>query len=412
MNRHRSILSSCLLFAMTLGGFAAATAQIVPAGPRISISDDLEDLSGRPAVAFDAAGNAAVVWGLIGESTDPDVLQETRIVGRCFGPDGEPLAPPQAVDGGPAESQFDPDVAALGDGRFLVVWSRWAAAYDAFGQVFDLAGERQGPRFRINERTRYWQVFPVAAANRHGEAFVVWPWDDVGDQGPWPQLVSGRRILPDGTFAGHEIQVNRLATSPVPPGNLPPVAVASDPDGESLVVWETEAGIFARRYDRLGRPRGEEVRVDPAEGHVNSTTPAVAADADGNFVVLWAGQESRSRPLEIVARGFSGTGPVGPARTVGVAPFRFGLSPVVTSDADGHFVAAWTSFDAGFTRVRVVLRQLTPDGRPKGAIRVVSQGGGVDVAAGPDGDVLVTWVGPSPNGGAAYRVFGKRFRAQ
>lgn len=411
MNRQHVLPASCLLLTMSVWAGAAASAQIVPAGPRFSISDDSEHFFESPAVAVDGTGNSAVVWGFIEQGTDPEPMQEARIFGRLYGPDGEPLSPPQAVDGGPVEFQFYPDVAAVADGRFLVVWSRWAAAYDVFGQLV-AAGGPEGPRFRINDRTAFWQIYPAVAADRHGEAFVVWAWDDVGDQGPRPKNVGGRRWLPDGTPAAGEVQVNRRAVNPVASRFEPTVAVARSPDGEALVVWLSEEGrIVARPYDHLGRPQGPEAYVDPSDGRVNAT-PAVAAGADGNFVVLWASQESYQRPAEIMARGFQGGRAVGPVHKVGAAPFRFGVRPAVTSDAEGRFVAAWTVTSAQFPSPRVALRQLAPDGRPKGAIRIVSRGGGPAVAASPDGDVLVVWNGASPNGGFARRIFGKRFRAQ
>lgn len=391
---------------------ASASAQIVPAGARFQISGDAPNLTGRPAVATDAAGRALVVWGVFEDNPVPGEPDSNRIFGRFYDTEGEPVSAPQAIDGGPVEYQFDPDVTAAGRNRFLVVWSRWdfepgADAYDVYSHLLDGRGGSLRSRLLINNRTFFWQISPAATANRRGDVFVVWATGDVGDQGPWPLIVGGRRLLPDGRPSGREIRVNDLATSPVDYVQYQSrVGVAADPAGESMTVWASGYRIFARRYDRQGRPRGGEVRVDTEAGR-QSGNPAVAADAHGNFLVLWESLGVFPPVPEIRARAFDRNGAAGPEQTAGVRATRYGAYPSVTSDSEGRFVAAWTVVGGD---PLVALRRLGPDGAPRGNLRIAGRGAGVDLAAGPDGDVLVVWVDRLPD--QDLRIYGRRFRVQ
>ena len=67
-------------------------------------------------------------------------------------------------------------------------------------------------------------------------------------------------------------------------------AVAADPDGNFVVAWTNERsygdgyGIYAQRYDAARAARGAPFQVSTIGGQGN---PAVAIDADGDFVITW-----------------------------------------------------------------------------------------------------------------------------
>src|SRR5262245_43284065 len=69
-------------------------------------------------------------------------------------------------------------------------------------------------------------------------------------------------------------------------------SVASDAFGNFVVVWMTDyqdgsvSGIFGRRFDSAGSPRGPEFKVNTyTDG--DQYRPSVASDDAGNFVVVW-----------------------------------------------------------------------------------------------------------------------------
>jgi hypothetical protein len=69
-------------------------------------------------------------------------------------------------------------------------------------------------------------------------------------------------------------------------------AAAIDPNGNAIVVWQRESGVFgdsydiyARRYDITGTPLSGEFLVHTTTSNLQRR-PDVAVDADGDFVVV------------------------------------------------------------------------------------------------------------------------------
>src|SRR5438876_1099031 len=90
-----------------------------------------------------------------------------------------------------------------------------------------------------------------------------------------------------GNPLGPEFRVNTYTTN-----DQTQPSVAADASGNFVVVWERQYGyfnrqIFGQRYASSGAPLGAEFRVNTSPfGGVNAA-PSIAADAAGNFVVIW-----------------------------------------------------------------------------------------------------------------------------
>ncbi len=86
---------------------------------------------------------------------------------------------------------------------------------------------------------------------------------------------------------GVEFQVNTYTTN----GQYSP-AVAADAEGDFVVVWRSYVqdgssfGVFGQRYTSAGVALGGEFQVNTYTTNFQSS-PAVAADAEGDFVVVW-----------------------------------------------------------------------------------------------------------------------------
>jgi hypothetical protein len=132
-----------------------------------------------------------------------------------------------------------------------------------------------GPNFRVNIATQGAQWYPSVAQDTAGNSVVVWL-----DQGTSPATVKARRFDASGAPAGGEIVVAETTPYPAP-------RVAMTPLGAFAVVWQDGQLVFLRRYDRLGRPEGDAVRVQPAANDQAIISPDVAVDAAGNAFVVW-----------------------------------------------------------------------------------------------------------------------------
>ncbi|MGH8631791.1 MAG: hypothetical protein ACREU7_13640, partial [Burkholderiales bacterium] len=90
-------------------------------------------------------------------------------------------------------------------------------------------------------------------------------------------------------------------------------AVAMDADGDFVVAWVSNSqdgsgyGVFARRFNVDGTPATAEFRVN-TETADDQFGPAVAMDADGDFVVAWASANQDGDGLGVRARRFDADG--------------------------------------------------------------------------------------------------------
>jgi len=149
------------------------------------------------------------------------------------------------------------------------------------------------------------------------------------------------RVVPSATYLGEAILANATTAF----GQFNP-AVATDPTGKFVVVWEANQGggpgIVAQRFDAAGVAVGGEIVVH-APSQFTDVDPAVAMDAAGNFVVAWFNFDN----LTVRARAFAADGtPVGAEFVVAtIATTPFDPQPSVAVTPTG-FVVAWDNNDS------------------------------------------------------------------
>jgi FG-GAP-like repeat len=161
-------------------------------------------------------------------------------------------------------------------------------------------------------------------------------------------------------------------------------AVAADAFGNYVVVWtgfgqdnaDGSAGIFARRFAADGTPLSGDIPVNTLTvGQQSNAT--VATDPFGNFVVVWQadGQEVGGLPSSfgVFGRRFRADGtPLGPQFQVNFFAFGEQLFPSVAVALDGSFVVAWHSDRGDGDGFGVFSRRFAPDGSPLELDRLVN----------------------------------------
>jgi hypothetical protein len=122
-------------------------------------------------------------------------------------------------------------------------------------------------------------------------------------------------------------------------------SVAADSNGNYVVVWEGNGvgdsyGVFAQQFQADGTPRGSELRV-------NSTTadsqvgPVVATDHAGDFAVAWSTRASAvGGNLVAYARVFNadGTARTGDIQVTPASTSQANFAMSIAMDASGDFV--------------------------------------------------------------------------
>ncbi len=113
-----------------------------------------------------------------------------------------------------------------------------------------------------------------------------------------------------GLPLGSEFQVNTYTT-----GNQQSPAVATDPRGNFVVVWESylqdgsNFGVFGQRFSRNGTPLGTEFQVNTYTTNSQYTySSSIATDGAGNFVVVWTSIEQDGSGSGVFGQRFSNTG--------------------------------------------------------------------------------------------------------
>ncbi len=241
----------------------------------------------EPGVAMDADGNMLVAWS-DRAGYDGDMM---GIFARLYDANGAPVTPEFQVNVEWLESQWEPLVASMPDGRWLVAYSGRSNG-DAFFRIFDAAGAPVTGDVQINTFTGNAQIDTAPAIARDGTilvTFVDFSGAGTGDG----QTVFGRRYAPDGTpLDPNEWQVHATLVA----GDQREPRVCANGllgiNGRFVVAWEDHAvdgsgsAIVARMFDTLGTPRGPEFVVNQTTAD-DQQSVALASDWVGNFVLAW-----------------------------------------------------------------------------------------------------------------------------
>jgi hypothetical protein len=236
-----------------------------------------------PAVAVSTGGGFMVAW-------QAEVTVGTEIAARRFNAVGSPMGTEFVVNSSTSGNQTAPRVAVDGNGRYIVVWQgRDASGPGVFARVYGADGIPLGEEFVVNTTTTGSQGAPDVAGFPSGGFLVVW--ESYGQDVVFTDAVIGRRFASNGSPLGGEILVNESMAGDQ---SLPAAAVASN--GRFLVAWEDRNGldgafgsIRGRWFDSSGSPITGELQINLYTAGDQGRL-AVAAEPNGRAVVVWEGR--------------------------------------------------------------------------------------------------------------------------
>ena len=318
------------------------------------------------------------------------------------------------------EDQIRPRLAHQPDGGFIVVWDSdesGAGGTDTngcvLGQRYNSDGARVGNEFQINTSTTYWQWGADIGTDSAGNFVVVWASPHLGvDGGDFD--IFGQRFLANGSAVGDEFPVNTYTTGRQ---EVPAIAVA--PGGEFVVAWQAEkpdtddrGGIRAGRFAADATPIGDDFPVNTFTTE-HQRVPAVAIDDDGDFVVVWQGDDSGGTDTDPInpTKSISGQlfandgGMVGGEFQVNTYTTEHQYHPSVAMDSDGDFMVVWDS-DKSYgpdTNSSIQAQRYAADGTPLGSefqVNSYTTGGQKypDVTMASSGAFDVVWASTGTSG--------------
>jgi hypothetical protein len=347
-----------------------------------------------PEVAADGEGNFVVVW----RHSEPFPSPEDFVLGRRFDRAGSFLGSELQIVGGRVSS---PDVASDAQGRFVVVWQDREREIIA-GQRFDPSGNAIGDEFQVNTSTfgSFRPQNPAVAADAQGNFVVVWNYYSYYDR------IAGRRYDAAGNSIGEDFVVNTSTTY----WGLEP-AVAMDGAGRFVVVWQygfrgcygDAFEVLGQRYDAAGSRIGGEFLVSTSTVNYYEGQPAVVADSEGDFVVVWGSGSADLGYgqffLDVLGQRYDAAGsPIGGEFVVS-AQSSYDGRPAVTAGTGGEFIVVWQSGQFNLPQpveLDVFAQRYDPAGKPIGdAFRVNTYTSQrqerATVAFNSGGDFVVIW---------------------
>lgn len=372
-----------------------------------------------PAAAALADGSFAVAW-----AEDLEILPPGEpsvpffdLYARKIGENGTPGRLVRVDRGGLESVETErrplfPDLAADGQGGFVLAWERWRfQGSDILYQTVP-SGDfvHRGGRLLHRPKAGRQDRSPAVAANAAGAWVMAWSvWND-------PNGVSTslgiRAFQASGEPATPEI---RIATSD-PDVALVRPRVAMQEDGSFMVIWGNFASFASGRIQKLqgrsfaadGTPRTPVLQL----GQGMNVWEIVSGDpARGEFLVAWQ-TDSVGGPLIRLRR----YGPEGQRLGTRVLAHERGLRNwSLTSNHHGDLAFLWVN-----TSGDVNIRLLDSRGVPRGAPFLVTQLSDNpwigDLAIGDTGKILAVWVSPADTttpGGATHKpVLGRLWEVQ
>ena len=297
-------------------------------------------------VAVDHDGDFVVVWTSYGQD-DPNDPIGAGVYYRMFDRDNVPLTPERRVNTTVAGHQRDAEVAIDADGEFVIVWENEGqgsdGSYDVFARAFNSIGDPLSDEFLVNTDTTRDQTNPAIAMDDYGNFVVVFVTSALPLS--FHNDIHGKLYDLAGRTLQDEFLINDFDI-PSGFGTETNPAVGMDADGDFVVAWDQRTSqtheidrgsvVFARLFDRMGRPRmhyvdafraGPPIAIELANNasFVVNSTVLLEPFAGGDFR-SWGAHSEHQEPMN-PGNGRSAT------RNAQVA-----MGP------DGDFTIIWESF--------------------------------------------------------------------
>lgn len=256
------------------------TASGQPVGGELLLGTNLYE-EGMGSFSVDALSNGSFAFTWMTENLE--------VQARIVGPEGNIVS--DIVTANPGVQGVYPEVTALSNGRFVVVWEWEDASIGQMGdvrwQMFDTFGNKIGEIQTANTDTEGSQGDVSIAATVDGGYVITWiSWKQAGSLGS----VQAQKYDANGNPVGTEVSI----TSPSA-HELHQQKATALPDGGYVVTWEGALegggnGAFFQIIGRNGEKIGSAIRVGTEAN--NQQEPTISTMSNGDMLVSWISSPS------------------------------------------------------------------------------------------------------------------------
>ncbi len=227
-------------------------------------------------------------------------------------------------------------------GDFVIAFQGYDAySHGVFAQRFNSSGAAQGSIFRVNTPQHDNQGAPSIAMDSAGDFVIAWL-----DGGTTQAAgVYAQRYNSSGVAQGSNTAISTVAGASDP-------SVAMEPTGQFVIAWQftqtgTSPGIETQRFDADGNALTGVVTLSTPESYFQ-TSPAVAIDGSGDFLVAWEsfgqGGTASSLATILAQRVNSGGTLIGPTQFLpSTQTTDSQTAPMIASNAGGNAMIVWQS---------------------------------------------------------------------
>jgi hypothetical protein len=235
------------------------------------------------------------------------------------------------------------------------------------------------------------------------------------------------RYLPSVTPLAAAFQVNSAPTtgqqvaSPGPPQQGTPEAVAAAANGNFVVLWSSNSpgtvgwDVYARLFNAAGAPLGAPFLVNTYTTN-DQNNATVAMNAAGNFVIAWQSNNEDGSGWGIYAQRYNAAGvPQGGEFFVCSFTQYRQEYPSVAMDNAGDFVITWSSQNQDGNGWGIFAQRFSAAGVAQGAefqVNTYTQNDQIysSVAMDAAGDFVITWQSNNEDG-SGWGIYAQRYNA-
>ncbi|WP_299936639.1 calcium-binding protein [uncultured Pelagimonas sp.] len=356
-----------------------STLLVAPQTPLINLSDGFNGTPDYPQITVLNDGNSVLTWTARGGRPG-----EAEVWARVSAPDGTPIGAAFLVNTTTDFSQSEPDVLALPDGGFVIVWQSfgqdhffyesgptqgrdWSQQFGVYQQVYDADANPVGGETLVNEGHIFGaQVWPELTPLADGGYVVTWVHNNTITEEEHRYTLYSRVYDSSGDPVGDPFRNPGSAPFETNAGTAyePPyynTVASSLPNGNLVYSWYAvhSADIFITITDLDGALVNQfklTESLDVSPNYIQS----VLGLPNGNIMIAWYDDNFISDSLAVAIVDETGEHVVPVTFAV---PFdqeiRWDLSGVeLNLLPDGNVLVSWIDINDGILRGRII----SPDG--------------------------------------------------